>query len=937
MKTSLCPRVPAASVVALVWGLLTASAQAQITSVLLTENFEGAALDPAKFTRATPFFEGGVGTFDVVQSGGVVEFTGTVSQQWWPAATLQVAGTYPATPESNVAISVDRVAEYGAGTASRSMLWIMDPGTNYFVLFADVRGEGGWRYNRKIGTAGDVPTGGGTEITTFNDAEDLGLHNMKMVANGSTVRLYLDDRPGPEVAFPFPEVVFQFGTAARANEDTAWTIFDNLKIESIGTATFSATTLRLGTGQTAQGLVVRIPPGANATRAIPIRVVASHPAIAAPVGAVGNTLTLNFAAGGPNTLTFDIQGLAVGASRFTLENDVGLTAGNRLDVTVVSGPGVQLTEDFSANTIDTAKWEVNSQGFEAGSGTYTVTQSGGRLNISGSTELDYWPGASLKTVGTFLASEDLPLVFEVDRVSIDPLSLDEFTPSTGARTGVYLTTDDRSQYIFFGHNVGETGWQVNVNPGNPTGSGTDLIMFNDLDGSLGNHRLKIWTNGKEAEVFLDGVSGGRFPFTATAFIHFEIGAYARAYFDAVEGQFDNVKIENVLPCVLVDPPDISAEQGSSGNTAKVAIPRLLNALTTKVTVTSQNPAVAVPERAANGVLTLTYVPGSTNVQSFRVQAVGVGTTTFDVTNDQGVCVANGINITVTPPPVTLLAEDFAAGTIDPAKWRTDEMPLVPEGVATADSAMSVVEGVLNIAVTGEVTGWPGFALMTSSSYNAETTRPVTFEIDRTKLNYTLVTGTSAKQRTGLWVTDNTRSKYVFFNEYKTHDGSAGGWEYARVIDAAGDVPLALDGAATALPVLNTPAFNDGGKHRLKAVANGTTVRLYLDDVFGAEVPFPVSSGIVFGAGAYVRAGTDVMSGLFDNALITQPGQDVPKPVLSIARQAANVVITWTGAGTLESSAALGSTANWTPVSPAPTGNSLTVQPTDQARFYRVKQ
>lgn len=917
--------------------LLASVLHAQVTNVLFSENFSGNTIDPAKFTRATPFFEGGVGEFDVTQHDGVIEFTGTVSQQWWPAATLQLNPVFRASEETNIVISVDRVSEAGFGTASRSMLWILDPATNYFVLFADVRAEGGWRYNRKIGVAGDVPTGSGTEITTFNPYEDLGLYNMKMVANGKNVRLYLDDLFGAQVNFPFSEFVFQFGTAARANGDTADTIFDNLKVEAVGTVTFSTTALRLGTGQTATGIVVRIPPGANATTAVPIRVVSSRPAVANTVGATGGTLTLNFPAGGPNTQTIDIQALSLGASRFTLTNDVGLLIGNQLDVTVVSGPGVLLTEDFASGAVDPAKWFVSTQGFEGGSGVFDVKQAGGRLTISGYVDTDYWPGASLKTTNSYTASEDLLLSFEVDRVAIDPLSLDEFTPSTAARTGVYITTDDRSQYVFFGQNLGENGWQVNVNPGSPTGSGINLPAFDALDQDTNSHRLKLLSDGKTVEVFLDGQSGGRFDFANTAFTYFEVGAYARAFGDAVDGVFDNVKIEHVLPCIKVDPPDVSAEQGSSSTLVKVTIPRLLNAVTTKVTITSRNPAVAIPEGAANGALTLTYATGTTNVQSFKVVAVGVGTTTFDVTNDQGACVAGGINVTVTPPPLTLLSDDFSGTTLNGSRWRVDPTPLVPEGVATADSAVSLVEGVLTLAVTGEVTGWPGFAVLTVSNYTAEATRPVTFEVDRTKLNYTLVTGTSAKQRTGLWVTDETRSRYVFFNEYKTHDGSAGGWEFARVIGQAGDGPLALDGAASTIAAFNTPQFNDGGRHRLKAVANGSTVKLFLDDVPGAEVPFPVASGIVFGVGAYVRAATDVMSGLFDNALITQPGAAVERPRLSIARQGNSVTLTWTGAGTLESAEALTATTAWAPVVPAPTGNTYTVVPTGPARFYRVRQ
>src|SRR5205823_3374887 len=154
--------------------------------------------------------------------------------------------------------------------------------------------------------------------------------------------------------------VFQIGSYARANGDTADTTFDNLRVETVGTATFSATSFTLTTGQTASNVTVRIPPGANATTAIPVRVVSSDPAVAIPVGASGGALTLTFAAGGSNTITFDVQALSVGGAQFTLQDDIGLAAGNALDITVISGPGIRLQDDFAGASIDTTKWQVNT-------------------------------------------------------------------------------------------------------------------------------------------------------------------------------------------------------------------------------------------------------------------------------------------------------------------------------------------------------------------------------------------------------------------------------------------------------------------------------------------------------------------------------------------------------------------------------------------------
>ena len=141
----------------------------------------------------------------------MIEFVGTTTQQWWAGATLRVVPTFTAAEDSILSLSIDRVAEAGVGTASRSALWIMEESRTKYVLFADVRGEGGWHYNRKIGEDGDVPTGGGVDIPAFNGAsfDDGGLHRMGLVADGKTVKLLLDGQEGAEVKFPFSPVVFE--------------------------------------------------------------------------------------------------------------------------------------------------------------------------------------------------------------------------------------------------------------------------------------------------------------------------------------------------------------------------------------------------------------------------------------------------------------------------------------------------------------------------------------------------------------------------------------------------------------------------------------------------------------------------------------------------------------------------------------------------------
>ena len=942
---------------ALAGSLMLATVSAQITNTVFLDDFSSNSIDTNKYAVDAPFFEGGLGTIAPKIENEVLEFTGETTQQWWSGATLRLVQSFAVSPETNVVITVDRVAENGqinvSGSSVRSALWIMDATRTKYVLFADNIGEGGWQYNRKLGVSGDNPTGGGSNMAAFDavdpvtgaDYNDLGLHQMSAVLNGKEAKLYLDGKFGATVSFPFSTVVFELGSYARANTDAAGTVFDNFKVQTVGTATFSISSLAMGNNQTASNLVVRIPPGANADKQIVMQVVNKRPAVATPVGATGSTLTLTFEKGGPNTKTFDLQAVALGSTQLTLTNTVGLLAGNVLDVTVVKGPTVLLEDNFSGATLDASKWRINNQSFEAGTGTFEVTQTGGTLQISGTVIEQYWPGASIQTVDDFSATKDLPLVLEVDRVSINPTNIYEADPSTGARTGVFITNYDTDNtrmdpWVFFGQDFAETGWEVNVNPGNPIGSGTALTSFADFNSDTTNHRLKLQADGSQVEVFLDGISGGRFNFPMSGFIRFELGAYTRTYDDSVKGIFDNVKIANVFPSITMSPADIAAIQGDKGISVAVTIPKLLSAGgDVKVTITSRDPSVAEPEGAVNGSLTLNFAIGKTNVQSFKVVPKAAGTTVLEATNDKNVAVASGIKVSVTPPPVALLTDDFSSSVLDTSKWTLDATPLVEGGTALPESSVFVTNKMVEMAVICEGANWPGFTLLTATSYTATAMSPIVFEIDRAKMEYVLVGGTSAKERTGIWIKDAT-TNFIFFSEFGSWDATAGGWQYHRSIGKTGDVPLGdPNSGGTYIAEFNAAQYNDQQNHRMRAVVNGTTAKLYLDGVLGAEVPFPFSQGITFGFGSYVNfgnSGQNIVRGFFDNASILGYPPAPPKlGPLAVAQSGANIVISWTGAGTLQSSPVL--PGNWTDVSPVPTGTSYTTTPAGATKFYRLRQ
>jgi hypothetical protein len=641
-------------------------------------------------------------------------------------------------------------------------------------------------------------------------------------------------------------------------------------------------------------------------------------------------LTVTFPAGGTNIATFKVRGVNLGGAQFTVQG--GLAAGNQLAVAVISGAGVLLQEDFAAASIDPAKWRTNAQGFEAtGTGTFTVTQTGGALEINGSVDADFWPGASLKTLGSYVATKEVNLSFEVDRVLLEHAS-------TGARSGVYITTGDRSKYLFLSQNTeGSANWQLNINPAtstgiNPTGAGFVPSAFSTVT-DLGRHRIKLVADGETVEVFLDGQSGGRFPFAVTSGIFFETGVYGRAAGDTARGLFDDVKIENVLPPLKLAPEEgVSMTIADSGKQATVTVPTFLHdAAPATVTITSSNPSIAIPAGAVNGALTLNFGVGGPDTQTFAITPVGLGSTTFTVTSSPTAATSAPLRVEVVAVPQVLLTDDFAGATYDPAKWRLDTTPF-GAGTATPESAITIVNGEVKIDVTAESTDWPGLALMTVNTFSAGPTTPATFEIDRVLFDFVLVTGTAAKQRTGLWIRD-AGANFVFFNDYLAHDGGPFGWNFNRVTGQPDDNPGVV--GTDILPFAQT-RFDDRRRHRAKMVANGSTVRLYLDDVFGTEVPFPFSQGLSFGFGAYVGAASDIVRGYFDDARITGGSAPVGGR-LTAGNQGANVVISWTGTtGVLQFTDSLSPT-NWQDVTPAPTGNSITVTPTAGGkRYYRLR-
>jgi hypothetical protein len=67
-------------------------------------------------------------------------------------------------------------------------------------------------------------------------------------------------------------------------------------------------------------VVVTLPAYLVATQSVEVLVISLNPAVAVPAGGAGGTLALQFTAGGPNSLSFDITALGSGTTSFLITN-----------------------------------------------------------------------------------------------------------------------------------------------------------------------------------------------------------------------------------------------------------------------------------------------------------------------------------------------------------------------------------------------------------------------------------------------------------------------------------------------------------------------------------------------------------------------------------------------------------------------------------------
>ncbi len=918
---------------------LAGQALPQSAKVLFEDDFSSETIDPDWYEPAEPFFEGVKGGIHAEPGDGLMRFAGATTQ--WPGSTLRIKESFEATEASPVALHIDRVKEAGQGTGSRSALWIFDETESRYILFADVWRRG-WRYNRKILEPGNVPAGAGIRIGAFDGKDNGLLHTMSMVADGSTVKLYLDGELGAEVEFPFSPVTFHFGSHARPNSGTAETIWDNLRIERLGRASFTETELVLMAGAPPGEITVALPQGANAETPVTVDLVSADPGIATASGSLGRRLSIVFPAGGPESMKVPIDGLSAGSTQLSLSSTDLDTAGT-VGVTVLERFGEVLS--FSDRAWSGSKDRLDDGIFGPLHHTGELGWERGRwhgppvperLRIEVWNDANSWAGASALNRNSFLATPDINLVAEVDRVSVEA--------DGASRSGIFLTSADRSRYLFLsqeyrdGSDSGAATWHVNVSPGSPSGTGTVIPAFSGMDGN-GTYRLGMVADGSMVEVFLDGVPGGRFPFAVSSGIHFAVGAYGQSEGDYLLARFANASVSYALPCIRLESPTPSITLGQSGEMT-VSVPRLAADREIRVALASSDPSVAVPAGASGGSLDLVFPAGSPRSRTVAIEPRGIGSAVFSLSGGlDGTCLGPPADLRVHPRPEVLLSDAFDGTQLDAGLWQVESASFNQSGRAKPgpDSSVSLADGRLRIHVEVEAPLWPGLAAFTRETFSASVSEPLTFSVERSLVDFVLASGASSESRTGIWA--RSGDQYIFFSDHTTHNGRDFGWRYNR---SGGADENEISGDGINIPAFDGEAFDDQGSHLVSMVLDGTTVRLYLDGVPGPRLPFPHAEDIAFGIGAYADdigpsdAEGDIVGnqtiGLFDNALVTGGrAAEGPAGIAAVSLSRGSLVIEWSGRALEQADAVTGP---WTPIAGA-VPPSFSLPAVSGARFVRV--
>ena len=461
---------------------------------------------------------------------------------------------------------------------------------------------------------------------------------------------------------------------------------------------------------------------------------------------------------------------------------------------------VLFTEDwdqyFDINTLDATRWKADDGCFGSGiymdcKGTFEFYSDGaGTLSMSGDNDGEgddrgYWPGFSLMTVPTFTATEDKPLVVETTRMFQETQGAQS---GAASRSGVWLIAPDKSKWLLFADNMGESSWGFNPYSGlgtdypvnNPSNVGYDLANLNETfaENLHGMLDMRIVANGSEASLYLRDpasaeptwVHGRTIPLNFSENIAIALGVYARTpkagatLGDHVNAAFGPLKVYTSDTVSFArDSIDLVAD--TTEMTLKIsasATPITLSLNSTDTSIVSVPATVSFAKGETEKTITLTRgIPGK------AVVTIGEAANVLPI---------NELAVASVEPAGVKLEDNFDGSSIDSNLWTISDAGY--ETGYTQEDFFGVKDGKLvveNMVATANY--WGGKSLVSKKTFlgTTETTLKITVDFGEAVKTAGVAFGHGLILRNA----DNSH----FFAVRNTR--GEGGWVYNTAKGAAG--------------------------------------------------------------------------------------------------------------------------------------------------------
>ena len=754
---------------------------------------------------------------------------------YWGGRSVVSKETFLGSTTTSLKVTADLSSitwEAGVSTCANLVLRNADS-TKFFALRCN-RGEGGWQYNTAVGSAGTVPG-------AWSALNDGNAHVMQLVYDGKTMTMYVDGISGGSVNWVCNDPMYvELGIYAREVGATGSGAYDRVVVENVQNelpqASVSPATV-YAYPQFNNLVAVTVPEYATMSGDVELTLTSSNPAVAAP-----ETPTITFLKDGETTQYVNIQALGAGTAKISFTPTAGAEWLVVPDVTVnaYEATGLLASDNFEGPALDAKLWQQVSR-----PGTTTATSKDVNFWIEENELLGYFSCLSgdhavetQQINDQFFPTAESPVIIEYTQGPLGGVG------SVVVAMGAVVNLNNNTACAF-GYSRGDiTGWNAYpdytfTTDARPAAYRTDRFLDN------GYHKVRMVHNGSVVRYYVDDIYGGSMA-SATDCITFALGGDTYKINNNVEFSFSDVKVYGVATIAVDDTP-LDLINGS--DTLEITVPNAVLSQGTTLTLTIEDPSIASFDTGS--VKTLVLGPTSSSEQVITVNKLQAGRTFISLENDKDILMTADTVTVLAANPGELLFEDTFMGTeISTTDWLRDDRSWESTNPdAAGDLTVTPGWGVY-LDYTLTVNYWGGSAFWTQKSYKASKIDPLTFVVDRDAFSY----GDSATgARCAILIRSSDGTKWIQIADASDTVGYMG-WVYNHYVDKA-------TGGGIQMPALNA-LFADRKQHIVKLVADSQNVEVYVDDVLGATLSFPVKEGIQFGFGIYTRAAGDTASTYF---------------------------------------------------------------------------